>query len=127
MKSEFHYGGLRDEADRKGFITVSSDKNRSYKDFYKDLLEAERDIGKVHESNRNNSDLSKSRKKLKNSLGEVTEVTNKDIKDEIRKLAKKEKLERVAKKAALIGVPVAAAAIGTSVAIKKHKKKKEQE
>ena len=102
---------------------VHGSDNSSAKEFFKGMLKNEKELFAGMDQPNN---LSEFPDPAKARRYEGKEITNKDIKDAIRKLEKQEKIKKISKKTAIIGVPVAAAAIGTGVAIKKHKDKKKE-
>ena len=119
---ETNYSGdHRDSAGRMVIRRSASDPKQSYRDSYRDFLRNERKISEI-------SKFKDDPSKVRLATADLQPLTNEDIKNDIRKLARKEGIKRWAKdhKGAIIGGTVGTAAlVGGSIALHKHKKKKE--
>lgn len=115
-------GNHRDTADRMTIRRSASDPKQSYRDSYRDFLRNERKISEI-------SKFKDDPSKVRLANADLQPLTNEDIKNDIRKLARKEGREKWIKnnKGILIGAGIGATALGTSAyLIHKHRKKKNE-
>ena len=116
-----YLGDHRDDIGRSVTRTSASNPEKSYKESYRDFLRNEREISKLSGYK---DDPSKIRIVLNHGL-----VTNEDIKNDIRKIARKEGIKKWAK--IIGGGALGTVAVGTGAYLlhkhnKKNKKKEEE-
>jgi len=118
---DLHYA-YKDECGRLIPTSHGSEKQTTAKEFYRDMLKNEKVLFDNEIDKPSNLSEFPNPADARRFKGE--KISNKDIKDAIRKIERTEKIKGVAKKAA---IPViATTALGTGIAVHKFKEKKKQ-
>ena len=114
-----YHGDHRDDCGMNVTRRSASNPEKSYKESYRDFLRNEREISKL-------SGFKDDPSKIRAAYGYDKKITNEDIKNDIRKIARKEGIKKWAK--IIGGGALGTAAVGTGAyLLHKHNKKKKQE
>ena len=114
-----YHGDHRDDCGMNVTRRSASNPEKSYKESYRDFLRNEREISKL-------SGFKDDPSKIRAAYGYDKKITNEDIKNDIRKIARKEGIKKWTK--IIGGGALGTVAVGTGAyLLHKHNKKKKQE